>query len=105
MHVGGVCRRSVEREQKIEETRDDPEPSAEYYFLVTLTIFDFATTRDNSPCVQRATCMQHNPGYDLGPAWGQPRTPSNKTPRSRRMKPGEVAFFFSSYKKNRWRVY
>ena len=56
-----ACRRSVEREHKREETRDDPEPSAEYFLLVTLTIFDFATTRDNSPCVQRATCMQHNP--------------------------------------------
>ena len=41
---------------------------------------------------------------EKGTTWGQPRTPSNKTPRSRRMKPGEVAFFFSSYKKNRWRV-
>ena len=33
-----------------------------------------------------------------------PSVPFDKTPRSRRMKPGDVTFFFSSSEKNIWRV-
>ena len=40
-----------------------------------------------------------------GKPWGQPTNARDNPAGSGRMKPGEVAFFFSLYEKNRWPWY
>ena len=44
-------------------------------------------------------------GDEAGKPWGQSAKARHNPAGSGRMKPGEVAFFFSLYEKNRWPWY